>query len=155
MDASIFDPVQGYGAAVKSTGELKVEASVPGTVTVTVSGTVDIGSVAGTVDVNLASQSGQVETTPGNSGAASQDQVDVGTSATTIVTSGSRKGLLIANLDSTKIVFLGFGNTPTLTDSFPIGPGATLALPAGVTTDVEVQGITATGTARVAFVEFT
>lgn len=138
MDTSIFDPVQGYAAAVKSTGELQVEASVPGT-----------------VNVNVASQSDQLETTPGNSGSASQDQVDVGTSATSIVASGSRKGLLIANLDSAKTVFLGFGSTPTIATGFPVGPGATLALPAGVTTDLEVKGITTSGTARVAFVEFT
>ena len=147
MDASIIDSVPGYGATVNDTGELKVSADVPGSVTTTVSGT---------VQVNVASTTGQIETTPGPASSVNQSQIDVAATSggTQIIASGARKGLLIANLDATKTVYVAFGSTPTTTEGFPVAPGTTLALPAGVTTSAEVKGITTSGTARVAFVEF-
>lgn len=140
MDATIFDPVQGFAAAVKSTGELKVEASVPNT-----------------VNVNVESTTDQIETTPGAASGVNWDQEDIAstTGGTQIVASGSRKGLMIANLDGAKTVFLGFGGAPTTASGFPVPPGATFVLPSGVTTDAEIKGITTSGTARIAYAEFT
>lgn len=140
MDTTIFDPEQGFGARVRKTGELLVEASVPGT-----------------VDVNVASTSDALPTTPGPASSVNFNQVDVDTTSggTQIVASQSRKGILITNLDATRTVYLGFGSAPTIGTGFPIAPGASLALPAGVTTDAEIKAITASGTARIAFAEFT
>ncbi len=146
MDASIFDPVQGYAAAVKSSGELKVEASVPGTVTV--GGTVNVGSVGSTVDVNVASQSGQIEATPGSASTVSQGQVPVDSTAggTSILGSGSsRKGFIVKNHDGANPLFLGIGVTPTTANGIRVGPGETFSLPAGITTDAYVKGITGAG----------
>ncbi len=149
MDASIVDPVQGYGANVNQGGELKVTADIPGSVSTTVSGT---------VEVNIASTTDQIETTPGAASAVSQSQINVASTSggTQIIASGSRKGLLITNLDPTKTVYLAFGAAaPTTTEGYPVLPGATFTLPAGVTTSAQVKGITTSGTARVAFLEFT
>ena len=138
MDTSIFDAVQGFAAGVTSGGELKVSAAVPGT-----------------VDVNVASASGPLAVTPAGASSAAYGQVNVGTSSTAVLAQGARKGLLVANLDATKTVYLGFGGAPATTTGFPVPPGGTFALPAGVTTDDEVNAVTTSGTARVAFAEFT
>jgi hypothetical protein len=139
MDATIFDPVQGFAAKVKSNGELHVSASVPDT-----------------LEVNVASTTDPLEVTPASAASVGWDQVDVDTTAggTEIVPQGARRGLLLANLHATVTVYLGFGGAPTPTSGFPLAPGATFALPAGVTTDAQVKGVTAAGTVRVAFVEF-
>lgn len=142
MDASIFDPVQGYAASVKSTGELQVEASIPST-----------------VNVNVSSTSGQIETTPGAASGVNWEQKDIDTTSggVEIFASGARKGFVIANLDATKPVYISFGGSTTLSPAsgFPVGPGATFSLPPGVTTSAQIKGITATGTARIAYAEFT
>lgn len=147
--ASVVDPVEGNPVAVKKTGEMKVEASVPSTVNV---------SVQGTADVNVAScTSAPLPTTPGAASSIEWDQVDVDATAggTAIGGGQSALGIKIANLDATRTVFLGFGgSTLTTTNGYPLAPGNEFTLPSNVGTDsVQIKGITASGTARVAYVK--
>lgn len=139
-DVSIHDPVQANGVTVTSDGEMKVSAAIPET-----------------IDVNLKSQDSAITTAPEESASIDQGQVAVvsTTGGTSIISAGTRLGLMIANLDPSKTLYLGFGVTPTVGSGFPVGPGASLTLPAGLTTDVEVKGIAASGTIQTAYVEIT
>jgi hypothetical protein len=149
MDTTIFDPVQGFAAGVTSSGDLKVEARVPATIDV------NVASTTNPIDVNVDSTTGQIPTTPGAGSSVDWDQVDVDstTGGTEIVASHARKGILIANLDASITVYLGFGGAPTNTTGFPIRPGTTFSPPAGTTMGGQILAITQSGTARVAYLE--
>ena len=144
MDATLFDAVQGFAAKVNSVGQLSVLASVTGSVSTTVSGTVDVNlvSAGATIEVNAAEASG-----------VNYDNKSVASSAggTQIVPARSRKRLFVANNDGTKTLYVGFGTAPTTANGFPIPPNSSADFPAN---GEEVIGITTSGTLDARYAEF-
>jgi hypothetical protein len=133
---------------------------VTGTVDVdtvgTISNPVDIGSVATTVEVNVASTTDPIEVTPGESSSSDQDSVSVDATGggTEILAAGARKAFMLFNTHSSITVYLGFGNTPTTGSGYPLLPLATFVSPANAVLSMQVLGITSSGTADVRKVVF-
>lgn len=106
-------------------------------------------SIASTVPVSIA---GTVEVVEQGAGKSNGNQVAVGNATTVIAAArATRRGVMITQLANGTDIYLGIGTAATLAagDLLPGVKGASVVFP----TTLAINGITATGTANVSFVE--